>query len=287
MVRISCKKFVSKELVKRLLSVVPKEDLEGLRQIRFINSAHTSLRNRKRKTRRGLSSCYGYYDKKEITLIMWTLKDRTLRSFSIDDTNLYHNFVKNLAETMYHEIGHYVDDKSKLLNKFHNLRKRVEQSNYRWLYPMLSTCQFAEAYSKSTISEAESKGILDIVYLNEIRYFKVFQNKYINSILDMWTKNNKRFHWTTVAVFTHLRKNKLGNGKSVELLYTAPEILKERYSSEDRTFYKKNASKFLKTLLKTVNPVIYYSKNRKFYFFKASDLRKEDMAMFTPVNKKY
>lgn len=273
--KIVCKKYVSKKLINKLLSIIPEKDLSGLKKIELYNSPYKTNSDSAKKHNPGCYTLGFYTDNpvdKEIYLCLWNLKDSSFKDFNRTHNNLYHHFVMNFASTLYHEVGHLVDDISGNLKKTEDLRKILYDSPYKNLYTIPSCEDFAVNYAKKYMVEAEKKGLFDKVNVGDIKYFKVFQEKMIKNFHKYSPKCGveKRFSHHRIKVITHLVKNKLCK-KNKELMFSVKEI------SDLLVLNEKSKKIVLRNFLfKNFKPVIYESGKKKFYYFKAKDLRKKE-----------
>ncbi len=254
--------LISKTVVRSMLRHIPKSDLKGLSKIRIMLRPPRSERSR-----------YGFgdyhFDTKVARVFLWSIKQSVVKSM-IHDNNYYHVFLKEIASTLYHEIGHHVhyhQGNGKELSKKHDiLQKKVDN-------PSINGEQSSRLHSKMWFIHSEMENFANdymdkfIVNYNpsrpafrNIRFIKIFRERLVNCQMNN-LRQSSQFSFHIMAVIEHLRKCKL----SKKPLYSITEICEKLNTSfwSHRSLKQKYRRKIKQECLKIAKPIYYVSKSKR------------------------
>ena len=311
MVYIKVGNLIERTIIKKLLSAVPPRDLEGLISICIRTVVHKFQKKKYPRWGGALGQFNGRANKEtgRIWLYLWGIQSKTFKDFHYANSNLYINFIKNLASTLYHEIGHLKHSKTKeykkqkeklgkLTDKRRLLLRKIDPTikfnpyeNIIYIYRKTPTPLdieykkavsqidkigeliegYANNYSKTIMEKAEKLNLFERPAPNEIRFFSIIRQKH----LDYWFKQREL-----------MRTDKKSGGWGhmlavfdhirkckIDAKYNLRELFNEIY---DNAYpYKNRLRRFKRFILKHVTPIWYISKTgRKYAYFNDKHLEK-------------
>ncbi|MFH2106512.1 MAG: hypothetical protein ABII22_04575 [Candidatus Micrarchaeota archaeon] len=259
--------LISPSIIQSMLRQIPCRDLKQLKAI--IIMLHPQKKERRR---------YGYgdycYEKRTARVFLWSIKEK-IEKYLVHDNNYYHAFLREIALTLYHEIGHhvhYIQGNGRLLSQKHDkIGKRAgSHSPNAWklhsqMYEISRKIEhYADDYMNAHISNYQPI----IPSFRKIKFIKTFRERWI----DLQMKNlreNSIFSYHAISAIEHLRKCKL----SRQALYSVSEICERSgmYSYHDKKLWKKYRSKIKKQCRNSKKPLTYFSRHgMKFEYYTAS-----------------
>lgn len=290
--KIICGNLISPDIIRDMLSYLPKRDLIGLKEIRIM------LRPPIKKQRR-----YGFgdyhYPGKKIRIFLWSIKQHIVR-YITSDNNYYHAFLEQIAHTLFHEVGHHVDfvygdlkgqsDKEEKLREKKDKIKDYRDKNYQILYRQICEIssnieKFARDYSDDYIKRYNP----ELPSFKKIPFIKIYREKYVDLVMDSLRKSS-RFDYHDMAVIEHLRKCKI----SKYALYSVTEVCNKlnvsfhRFHSSQKTV-QNFRQKIKRVCLKVEAPLFYVSKKgrRYAYFTKEQVERLADNEALKKIMREY
>jgi len=283
-------KMVKRQIVTMLLSAVPAEDLNELKSI-YLKSIPPKSYRKQTRFWGGLMGVHlgsARANNSRIQLYMWGISKSVLDRFRCGNSNAYHSFLNQLANTLYHEIGHHVHSKTDEYAKLETERERlmktwrkainkstapeeeksktVQQLNSRLSEIGSAVEDYAKKYAEAIMKNASELGLLDDARPVYFAFFKVQFDHFVHECMDIYERNrgNKGFvgMWGQITgIFEYLRKQKVGNGAK----YTVAEAFEAIFNVPSEP---KLVAKFKIDALKLVKPYFYISKSgRKFAHF--------------------
>lgn len=258
--------LISKTIVRSMLRHIPKTDLRGLSKIKIMLRPPRSERSR-----------YGFgdyhYATKVARVFLWSIKESVVKDM-LRDNNYYHVFLKEIASTLYHEIGHHVhyhQGNGKILSQRHDtLQKKADNPATNGEH---SSKLHSEMWDIHKEMEKFANDYMDkfIVSYNpsrpafrNIRFIKIFRERLVNAQMNSLRQSNQ-FSFHNMAVIEHLRKCKL----SKKPLYSITEICEHLNTSfwSHRSLKVRYRRKIKQECLKIAKPVYYVSKGKRKYAY--------------------
>lgn len=265
--------LLSSEVIYDMLNHVPKSDLRGLRKIQIM------LRPpRNERYRYGLGDYH--YGKRTARVFLWSIRQSVERHMH-HDNNYYHQFLIQIAKTLYHEIGHhhhYIKGKGKHLSERHDLLEEQKKnsnspvSTARLSNEMFSIHSEMEDYADNYMEEK-----INLYYpirpsFRKIRFIKIFREKWVDRNMHIF-RQSKKFYYQDLIVIWHLRKSKI----SKHPLYSISELCYQlnHYFYCHRNLKRSFMAKVKRASLKIQKPVYYVSKSgRKYPYFTQKQVNK-------------
>lgn len=265
--KISSDNLIAPSVIRDMLKHLPVNDLKGISEIKVM------LRPPIKQQR-----TYGYGDyhfpKQEIRIFLWSIKESIVRGIT-SDNNYYHAFLKQIASTLYHEVGHHVDyrygdlkKQSRKEERLHKKREKAKQDHQKYsslsheIYEINSKIEnFAIDYSRKYIPKYHPK----LPSFRKIRFIKIYREKLVDCMMNS-LRESSHFSYHQMAIVEHLRKCKL----SKYALYSITELCEKlnNYFYSNRKLVQKYRRKVKTICLKLEEPLFYISKrNRKYAYY--------------------
>jgi hypothetical protein len=273
-------KLIKRDVIKRLLSIIPKDDLVGLKSV----ICKATLLKPKLMSRRDWN-IHGIYAKGgSVYIQLWPAKNNAINRFSPHNSSIIDLFVREVAEILYHEIGHHKHSKTneykmavaRIKEICDREREKIKQqgclnkeiwelNEKKWELEQFIE-KYANDYSEEMMQKAKEARILIGYKPSDVPYFSVFKSMFFGRML-----NSQIIRWRSInyALADYIRKCKL------KAQYNWVELYIELTGKVSKTNWDIDKRQFKQFVLEHVEPLYYITKSgRKYAYFTEGDYLK-------------